>query len=287
MAERRGRHLPVRSVGPNRRYIVRDKSSAVLLALVVIALLPALVVAQYAPKWHAGDWWIVKTWWEHQSSLRGIVWEWRYMRYDVAGIEKVGQNDCYVVELRGDRQPNIRRDGTAGAFFYVRTNNWRAIRTREAVYSSGKRVQWDVRNYPLGLFGPFVAEPRLPRFPLQLTGRDTVFGRERRDEFYADLREISRPADSALVERLLAEGDTAGGQVVRPKGAVYEVRSELGGDLIPGSPTGDRDIVQSLQLWCDDLPWRLFEELVGYSGPNGTRSVTERSWLVAVGQSEK
>jgi hypothetical protein len=246
----------------------------------------AVRTSGYAPKWHVGDWWIVKTWWERQSS-HGIAWEWKYRRYDVAGIEKVGQNDCYVLEIRGDRRPNIRRYGAAGIVLYVRTDNWRLVRTEHARYYGGKRVSPDVRNYPRGLFGPRVSEPRPPRFPLQLMNQDTAFKRERREYSVADLREISRPADPALVRRLLSEGDTADSRAIRPTGAVYEVRSELAGDFVPGSLTNRRYIRQSHQLWSDDLPWRPFEELVEYSGPNSTRSVTDRSWLIAVGHNKK
>lgn len=265
---------------------MRGTSRAVLLALVVVALAPTLVVAQYTPNWHVGDWWITKTFREFQTG-RGKYWGWDYRRYDVAGIEKVGQTDCYVVGIRGDRRPNIGRDGAAGIVLYVRTDNWLVIRTEEARYCDGKRLSPHVRHSPRGLFGPFVGEPRLPRFPLQLMNQDTAFKRERRDDCYADLREISRPADPALVERLLAEGDTAGSRAVRPTGAVYAVRSELAGDIVPGSLTGQRYIVQSLQLWSDDLPWRPFEELVEYSGPSSIRRVTERSWLIEVGHDGK
>jgi hypothetical protein len=259
----------------------------ILTAFAVAVCMPSVGSAQYAPKWQVGDWWIVKTWWKRQSSLHRTAWEWKYRRYDVAGIEKAGQNDCYVIEIRGDRQPNIRRDGTAGRLLYVCIDNWLVVRTEEARYFDGKRLSPYVGNYPLGLFGPFVPEPRLPRFPLRLMNRDTTFKRERRDDCYADLREISRPADSVLVKRLLAEGDTTGGRPVRPTAAVYEVRSELGGDFGSGSFTDRTYVRQSLQLWSDDLPWRPFEELVEYSGSSGAPKVTERSWLIAVGNRER
>jgi len=265
---------------------VRGTLSVVLLALAVAALVPSLGIAQYTPEWHVGDWWIVKTWQPRSMSQRGD-WGWEYRRYDVAGVEKVGKNDCYVIEIRGSGRPNIEHDGTAGAALYVRTDNWLVVRTEAAHYYDGKRLSPYVYNYPRGLFGPFISEPRLPRFPLQLMNPDTVFKRERRDGCYADLREISRPADPALVTRLLAEGDTAGSLVIRPKGAVYDVRSELAGEHDPDSPTGRKNITQSRQFWSDDLPWRIYEERVGYNGSYGGRIVTERSWLVAFGQREK
>ncbi len=257
----------------------------VLTALAVAACAPSVRSSGYAPKWRVGDWWIVKTWeiWPNRG-----VWEWNYRRYDVAGIEKVGQNDCYVLEIRGSRRPSIGSSGIVDIVLHVRTDNLLAVRRTVMMHrADGEPLPPMVRYHPLGLFGPFVAEPRLPRFPLQLMNQDTVFKKERRDDCYAYLREISRPADPALVERLLAEGDTADIRVVRPSGAVYQVRNELGGNVIPGPQPGEREITQSLQLWSDDLPWRPFEELVGYSGPNSTRSVTERSWLIAVGHKGK
>ncbi|MBM3332732.1 hypothetical protein FJY68_12950 [candidate division WOR-3 bacterium] len=266
---------------------MRGTSRAALLALAVVALLPSLGVAQYAPKWRVGDWWIVKTLWERQSSLSGVNWEWKYTRYDVAGIEKVGHNDCYVVETRGDRQPDVRREEAAGIVLYVRTDNWRLVRMELARYDGGKRVAPDVFDTPDGRFGPFIGEPRLPRFPLQLMSKDTAFKTEDRIHGVADLREISCPADPAMVERLLAEGDALDTRVVRPSAAVYLVRNDLAGNAIPGPRPGEREITQSLQLWSDDLPWRPFEELVSYRGPNRTRRVTDRSWLIAVGEREK
>jgi hypothetical protein len=205
----------------------------------------------------------------------------------VAAIEKVGQDDCYVIEIRGSSRPSIGRDGAASIVLHVRTDNWLVVRTQHARQYGGKSVLPDIREYPRGLFGPFMAEPRLPRFPLLPMNQDTIFKRERRDDCYADLREISRPADPALVERLLAEGDTGDVRVVRPFGVVYQLRNELGGDLIPGLQPGEREIMQSLQLWSDDLPWRLYEAVVDYRGPKHVGRVQERSWLVAVGRREK
>jgi len=209
------------------------------------------------------------------------------MRYDVAGIEKVGQNNCYVVEMRSGRGTNISTSGEPGRVLYVRKDKWLVVREMEANWSHGESRPPSLRDYPLGLFGPFIPERRIPRFPLQLMTQDTVFRRERRDDCCADLREISRPADRALVERLLAEGDTVDSRAIRPTGAVYQVRSELGGSFVPGSQTGQRDIVQSLQFWSDGLPWRLYEELVDYRGPKHVGAVQERSWLVAVGHTKK
>lgn len=270
---------------------MRSRSRVLLLALLVAACARQFTTVGktgYTPKWRVGDWWVIKTLSPRYSGLYvGARWEWRYMRYDVAGIKRVGQNDCYVVEMRSGRGTNISTWGEYGRVLYVRTENRLVVRQEEARFYSGKRLSPYVSNYPLGLFGPFHAEPRLPRFPLQLMSRDTAFKRERRDDCHPNLREISRPADPRQVRRLLAEGDTVDSRAIRPTGAVYQVRSELGGNGDPSAPTGRKNIVQSLQLWSEDLPWRLFEELVGYDGWYGSRSVEERSWLVAVGHSEE
>jgi hypothetical protein len=265
---------------------VRGRSSAVLLALAVVALVPSLGTAQYTPKWQVGDWWITKTWWYRETG-HGSSWEWKYLRYDVAGINKVGQNDCYVVEIRGDRQPKIEGVGDPGIVMYVRTDNWRLVRREMARFFGGKRIAPDVYDTPRGLVGPFVSEPRLPKFPLQLMNPDTAFKMEDSICLPAYLREISRPADSALVRRLIADGDTGDTRGIRPTGAVFEVRCEMAGNMVPGSKTGPRDITQSLQLWSDDLPWRAFEELAEYGDRNSARRVIDRSWLIAVGKRQK
>jgi hypothetical protein len=284
MAERRiRRYAPVRFSGPNRRCIVRSRSSAVLLAFAVTALVPSFGLAQFVPQWHVGDWWTVKL---SEMDLHRGGWRWTYRRYDVARIEKIGKNDCYVLEIRGSTRPDINPTGDA-YLVYIRTDNWRVVRTVAGDYFGGKRRSSIVRDYPLGLFGPFISEPRLPRFPLQLMSPDTVFKMEDRIYGVAYLREISQPADPALVERLLAEGDTAGTRVVRPSGAAYQVRNELGGDVIPGTQPVEREVMQSLQLWSDDLPWRLYETVVDYEGPKHVGRLQERGWLIAVGQRER
>lgn len=258
---------------------MRVRSRVLLFALVVAACARQITTVGhlgYTPKWRVGDWWIVKTWQPQPMSLRG-EWGWNYMRYDVARIEKVEQQDCYVVEMRSGWGTNISSSGPPGRALYVRTVNWLLIREVAARFYSGKRVAPDVYDYPRGLFGPFISEPRLPRFPLQPASRDTAFEGERHLSGYAYLREISSVADPVMVRRVLNEEDTTAERAVRPVGVVYQVRNELRGD----------DITQSLQLWSDNQPWRLYEERVGYGGPHGRRSVAERSWLITVGHKGK
>jgi hypothetical protein len=262
--------------------IVRGSARAALLALAVAALLPSLGVAQYAPKWHIGDWWVTKTWAKSMNAHPPFR-VWRYHRYDVVGIKKVGKRDCFVLETRltGPKgEPATRTNDV----LYVHMDDWLVVRQEIGhTYNDTVCPPW-IRNAPLGLFGPFgMGEPRLPRFPLRLGDPDTTFKLKKRDDGFAELREISRIADSSSVKRLLDDGDSADARVVRPTGVVYQIRSEGGGDL----GTDNARIVQSLQLWCDDQPWRVYEEVVQYDGPKLVRRVIERSWLIAAGHRKK
>ena len=255
---------------------MRSRSSAVLLALAIAALAPSLGVAQYAPKWHVGDWWIVKS----GGKSRSGRWVWSYMRYNIAGVEKVDGRDCFVLETRRQSRPDGAPART-NHFFFVRNEDWLVVRDVSTRMYNDTLLPPDTLNYPLGLFGPFEGrELRLPRFPLQLGNMDTAFKLQKLDYYAADLREISSVADPGLVKRLLDDGDTTGGRVVRPAGMVYQVRNEAGGNLVPAG----REILRSLQFWCDDQPWRLYEELVRYTGPDSTRRVVGRSWLIASGR---
>jgi len=258
---------------------VRGKSIAVLFALAVAPFAPSLGVAQYTPKWHVGDWWVTKT---LEESHTGWGWTWRYTRYDVVRVEKLGRRDCFVLMTR-TAGPNgeIERDTIVS---YVRVDDWLVVRQEIANTYNGKPRPRIIHNAPLGLFGPFAqGEPRLPRFPLRLGDPDTTFKLQKRDDGLVELREISRIADSASVKRLLDDGDSTGRQVVRPTGSVYQVRDESGGDL----GTDNSRIGQSLQLWSNDLPWRAYEERVLYDGPKPTRRVFERTWLVAASRQSR
>jgi len=262
---------------------VRSRSSAVLLALAVAALAPSLGMAQYTPKWHVGDWWITKEWEFYSVSCKPY---WHYTRYDVVRVEKVRNRDCYVLETRGSSRPNISKSGAAGHILYVRTEDWLIV--RHVLTIGGYKPQPSiVRDCPRGLFGPVPEEPKLPRFPLRLGDPDTAFKNQKRDDGSAYLREISSVADPELVKRLLAEGDTLGSTAVRPSGAVYQVRNEMGGNLVPGPFPGEPGITQSLQFWCEGQPWRLYEELVQYEGKKRARYVIARSWLIASNRAEK
>ena len=263
----------MRFVGTNRKYIVRGKSSLVLLALAIVTMAPSSAVAQYAPKWHVGDWWVTKT---LRASRAGPGKVWDYTRYDVVRIEKIGKRDCFVLETRL-QGPMGEPAGKTKNVRYVHVDDWLVVKQEIGhTYSDTVCPPW-VMNAPLGLFGPFGGELRLPRFPLRLDDPDTTFKLKKRDDGFAELREISRIADSALVKRVLDDGDSAGARVVRPTGVVYQVRNEGGGDL----ETDNRRIVQSLQFWSEDQPWRVYEEGVQYDGPKLVRRVNERTWLVA------
>jgi len=258
----------------------RFRLSASLAALCVAALC-GIVQGQYAPQWHVGDWWVVKTWRQSESG-----WVWYHVRYDVARIEKVGDRNCFVLEARlQSSKGNLSRTANA---FYVRTDDWLVVRQVVTKMSGDRLLPPITLERPLGLFGPFQGgEPRLPRFPLQPGGQDTAFTLQQRDDGAAFLREISGFADSTLVHRLLDDGDTTGRRVVRPTGVVRQVRTESGGTLAPDPLPGGKRITQSFQLWCEDQPWRVYEELVNYDGQEPMRRVMERNWLTASGHSDK
>jgi hypothetical protein len=261
---------------------VRGKPSTVLLlALAVATLAPSLGTAQYAPKWHVGDWWVVKTWHEDPSG----DWVWDLTRYDIVRTEKVGQHDYFVLESHYQEPSGLLSQ--AKEVYSIRKDNWLVVR-QVMFYTYRDSFQSATLDRPLGQLGPFLAgEPRLPRFPLQLASTDTTFRLQIRDDCAADLREISQIADPTTVARLLGEGDAAGELVMRPSGEVYQIRNECGGNRLPGPPPGKREIVQSFQFWCGERPWRLYEEFVYYHGSDLVRDVTERSWLVAVGHGKK
>jgi len=267
--------------GLTRNGITVRLTRVILTALTVAACAPSVRPSGYAPKWHVGDWWVVMTW---QRYSPFCDWGSQYTRYDVTCIEKVGQQDCFVVETRSQGAD----DWLAGNknVLYVRTDNWFVVRRVWVRTNKDTLCPPDTLECPLGLLGPSGGgEPRLPRFPLVPGDPDTAFRLQRRGGYSAKLREISRAADPAMVERWLDEGDSACGRVVRPTGVVYLVRNEVGGDIEPRHAPHDRRVAQSLQLWSSDLPWRPYEELALNYGSDYGWLAAERSWLIAVGHS--
>jgi len=270
------------------------RARGVLLAAMVVVScarqLTAVGHSGYAPSWHVGDWWLTKT---LAAPPEGGGPVWRYKRYDVVRIGKVGKRDCYVLQtVTSGPKGEMERDTV---LFYVRVDDWLIVREDVARFYADKPLGMGIQPAPLGLFGPFPGEPALPRFPLRLDDPDTTFKLKKRERCLAELREISSIADPATVKRLLDDGDSVTVRhlfgwvdstrirVLRPTGIVYQVRNELGGDL----DTDNRLIVQSLQLWSDDLPWRVYEEHVQYTGPKPVRRVEHRTWLIASGHMEK
>ena len=266
---------------------MRNRSRALLLALLVSACARQFTTGgktSYTPKWHVGDWWVIKTWEPATSGLADDSNR-SYRRYDVAGVEKIGRQDCYVLRAAS---PD-RGGGSSGpdVVWYVRTDNWLVV--RQILFSGPYgSVAPDTVESHLGLVGPlFGGEQCLPRFPLKPEGLDTMFKPRRLEDYSAWSREISSVAEPASVKRLLEEGDTAGGRVVRPTGVVFEVRTEAGGELgLRAQPPGRR-IIQSRQLWSHNQPWRVYGELAHYDAANPVWRVVERSWLVAVGHTKK
>jgi hypothetical protein len=255
----------------------------ILTALGVATCLPSVGSSQYAPKWRVGDWWVVKTW--VLSSEYGIS-KWNYARYHVAGAKRVGNRACYVLEtypLRPDSVSPKSKD-----MFYVRTDDWLVVRRTATNMQDGRLHPPQTTNYPLGQTGPFRGGLHLPRFPLQLGNPDTTFRLARFEGFSAWLRELNDVADSSVVNRLLSECESDGGRSLRPAGKVYRVSNEADRRLEPDEEYGNQaQMIQSLQLWSEDLPWRVYEELVQYDGPSRFRTVLARSWLIAVGHKGK
>jgi hypothetical protein len=263
----------------------------VVLAFAVAALASSLAVAQYAPTWHVGDWWVTKTF---EDSHTGWGRTWRYTRYDVVRMAKVGGHSCFLLITRtADRYGN---GGNDSVFSFVRADSWLVVREE---YCLGKARAHSVENAPHGRPGLYgMGSQRIPMFPLRLDDPDTSFKLLECDRRgFAELREISSVADSSLVSRLLDDGDTVSVtghfaemkadskkvRVLRPTGAVYQVRKELGGDL----GTDNSRVSQSLQFWCNDQLWRVYEERVLLDGPKPVRRVYSRTWLIAVGHKKE
>jgi hypothetical protein len=283
MVERRVWDLPpARFVGPNRRYIVRSRSRAGLLALAVAVLLPSLGIAQYAPKWHVGDWWIVKEW---ITDLHG-GWQWQHWRYDVLRTEKTDGRECFVLQ-RGDTLD----PGTGPrTLYYVRSDSCRIIKEVDYYWQNGKLYGPGTFNCPQGMYGPFSGEPQLPLFPLvpELV-RDSAFVRRRVARFWGHLRQFTYLADSAALDRYRAEPSQSGGRPVGlGNGRVLASLSESAEPTADGGP----DVVDlyTLQLWNENLPWRLYSEWGQYRHKPGKvlpPYVNVREWLVRIGHSGK
>ncbi len=264
------------------------RGRGILLSVLLVAACARQFTAgghtSFTPRWRVGDWWVVKIW-EPATSVLADDSNRSYRRYDVAGVEKIGRQDCYVLRAAS---PD-RGGGSSGTdvVWYVRTDNW--IVVRQVLFSGpGSDVTPDTQESPQGLVGPlFGGEQCLPRFPLKPERLDTMFKPRRLEDYSAWSREISSVAEPASVKRLLDEGDTAGGRVVRPTGVVFEVRTEAGGELGLRAEPPERRIVHSLQYWSRGQPWRVYGEIADYDAANPVWRVVERSWLVAVGHSKK
>jgi hypothetical protein len=269
---------------------VKSRSRALLLALVVIAFAPPFGVAQYTPKWRVGDRWVTRTF---EDSPTGWGRTWRYTRYDVLRMAKVGGHSCFLLITRtADRYGD---GGNDTVFSFVRADSWLVVREEVTL---GRRPH-AVRNAPHGRFGlDEMGSLRIPEFPLRLGDADTSFKLLKSDDDgFAELREITSLADPATVKQLLDDGDTvsvtgcfaelkdysARVRALWPTGAVYQVRKEIGGDL----GTDNSRIGQSLQFWSNDQPWRVYEERVLLDGLKPVRRVYSRTWLIASGHVQK
>jgi hypothetical protein len=248
----------------------------------VTVLLPSMLVAQYTPKWHVGDWWIVK---EQMPSLTGRDWHWQTDRFDVLRIEKVDGRDCYVLQQGDTTSPGSGpRD-----LYYVRTGDCRIVRKVEYFQQAGKLMDPGIRNFPEGMFGLFPPGPHLPQFPLDAEPtRDSAFHLYSFVIGVTSLRQFSGLADSALLNSYLSYPNTSSRDrpVLSPGGKMYSVLCEEGAPRGPGGH--DVPYTYDVQLWSTDYPWRLYEEWGQYDPPGSSaRRSNSRSWLIAVGHKGK
>jgi hypothetical protein len=258
---------------------VRGKSRAVLLTLAFAAVAPSPGRAQYTPRWHVGDWWIVKVW---EPDLVGGM-RWRPHRYDVLRVEKAAGADCFLLQHKvGDTTPSVQGDRS---LYYVRTDNYRVIRKVEYIRQAGKIVGPRTFDYPEGLFGPDPLHPRVPQLPLgPAVAQDTMFRDCGTTLGWASLRQSSGLADSALLKRYLSGPNQSGGRPVPPRcGEMFFALSEEAAPREPGGPAVP--LMYSFQIWSEDYPWRLYEE-DGLYAPDGTRLSRSRGWLIAWGRIE-
>jgi len=245
---------------------VRSRSSAVLLALAIVACSRPNAAAKpsgYTPRWRVGDWWVTKTLEESQAAMPPF-WEWFYHRYEVARIRRVGGRACFAVETR-QIGPDGDRTKYTSSVFYIDKHDWTLVRDPD-----------------------FVRQAQLPSFPLRSENPDTTVRWLDYPSMW--LREICQAGDSAEVSRILAEGDSAGSRVVRVSDVVYQVRVERGEEPEPGSqPSWEgRRVDGSLQLWSVGQPWRVYdEEYIDSERPKPTRRLFARTWLIASGHRMK
>ena len=247
--------------------------------LAATALLPSLGVAQYKPRWHVGDWWIVK---EQGPSLTGRDPHWQTDRYDVLGTQDVEGQDCFVLQQKtGDTTAS--RDGER-FLYYIRTDNWRVIRMETYLSRAGKLRGPGVSNYPEGMSGFHPFGVWFPLFPLDIAAvHDSAFHIYAGTYGAQDLRQFASIADSALMNRYLSDPNPEAGRPGRlGAGKMFSVLSEMGASrestVVPS--------VYNLQLWSTDYPWRLYEEEGQYT-IDGNRQSNWRTWLIAWGHSGK
>ena len=249
----------------------------VLTALVVAVFVPSSGLSQYTPQWKAGDWWVVKEW------NPGLASGWQHKRYDVLRTEKLGDNACYVLQYGDTASPG---SGTR-TLYYVRCDNWQTVRSDDYLESQGQTIGPVAMDFPDGMFGPFPAEPCLPPFPLEAaTSRSAAKVIHGGYGPLDPLRRYSHLADSAALSSYGAEPDSAGGRRVEVgTGRTYVAMSEL----VTPADSGGADVPYRyiLQLWSEDCPWWVYEELGACDPMTGARQPEEQSWLIDWGHSVK
>jgi len=247
-------------------------------ALAVAVSLPALGIAQYTPRWHVGDWWIVKT---RMPSMSGHGWQWQYERYDVLSVEKVDGRDCFVLlEKYGDTTSVCAGVRT---LYYVRTDDFRVARRVEYYRQAGRLIGPVTTDYGQGMLGTLPGA-LLPLFPLDDAGvPDSTFRYFKPQS--ADLRQFTGQADSASLRGCLDDpGPSYGHPVPLRGGRVFSVLSEMGAPGEAGRPKVPD--TYTLQLWSEDYPWCIYGEWGQYKPRGGgVRSSSVRNWLIACGSS--
>jgi len=249
---------------------------AVLAAGVLVPAVTSAGPQGFAPKWRVGDWWIVKS---RMGSLAGHGQrQWQYDRYDVLSMDKIGGRRCYVLQQGMTESPG----SGPRKLYYLRADDFRIVRKVEYFRQAGKLVGPCTSDFPEETAGPDPGE-LLPLFPLRsATAQDSAFRHYVKGGY---LRQVSGPADSALLRNCLNDPDTSRGHSVQPRGGrMYSVLCES------GTPRDSATVayVYSLQLWSTDYPWRVYEEWGQYTPPgSSSRQSNCRSWLIAVGHTEK
>lgn len=253
--------------------------------LIVILFLTLLITVSpasapkplFTPSWKTGDWWLVKEMLPH-VPIPGEPEEFGYLywHFEVKGTEIVNGRDCYVVEKRLLPRDEYECFPGEKDILYFQKDNLFIVRKVTYQYSQGRLQPPVTVNYSYGTPPPiFSEEMRVPIFPLRETPKTVEFSLFDTDASSAYLRQMVAIKKFKVAPVGLKEGDAHGDRVLRSAEKVYyEVVFERGneeeGKIVP--------VDFNLQMWCKNLPWRLYEEYGQYI--NGERKIKMKSWLI-------